>query len=507
MPGTTLAPIALLAALAAPLAAQVAARIGAQAAAESAGPKNIIVFISDGGGYNTHRAYELWRGAPMVYQGDGWDRYSAATHALRGSVRPTGPDPLIQDPKLAYDPAMAWDTTAMEGESGGYPFYFAAYRWLRATAPDSANTASAIFTGVTTYKGAINTDGEGNPTRSAAEAASERGMSVGVVSSVPFSHATPACAGGAHVPKREMFEEIAHQMLTDGVCDVIAGGGHPKYDDNGVKRTEASYVFVGQEDWAELAGGTFAHPDGGAWTLVEDAERVRSLAEGGVPVPLMIVPRTGQTLQQQRSPRDEARTTPPGAHEPIAGMPTLREMALAALNGVDDDPDGFFLMVEGGAVDWAMHDNQLGRVIEEMEDYHSAIEAVCEILDAGDRGYDWSNTLVIVTSDHDHLLLGPESDTDPFQPLKDNGPGKLPGYKWHSDSHSNTPVPLFVRGAGVERFAKIPTEPDAFIGGGRSFERPAYFHQAEIGKVMLGLLDGQAGAGAGDARQGEALLR
>lgn len=495
MPRPPLATALLLAALAAPLAAQPAT------------PKNIIVFISDGGGYNTHRTFELWRGEPAVYQTASWTRYSVSTSALRGGIRPNGPDPLIQDPRLLYDPKLAWDTTPMEGQSGGYPFCFAAYRWLRATAPDSANTASAIFTGVPTYKGAIDVDGEGNPTRSVSEAASEAGKSVGIVTSVPFSHATPAAAGGAHVPKREMFHEIAHQMLTSGACDVIAGAGHPKYDDNGVKRTEAAYTFISQEDWGELAAGTLAGRDGAVWTLAEDADAIRAYAQGTVPLPLIMVPRVGQTLQQQRSPREEAKILPPGSHEPIPEMPTLRDMALAALNGVDDDPDGFFLMVEGGAVDWAMHDNQLGRMIEEMEDYHATIESVCEILDAGDRGYDWSDTLVIITSDHDHLLLGPESDTIPFQPLKDNGPGKMPGYKWHSDSHSNTPVPLFVRGAGAERFAKVPTKPDLFIGGGKSFERPAYFHQSEIGKLMLGLLDGQAGADAEEGRKEEALLR
>lgn len=494
MPRHTLAHLVILAALPATLGAQPAAPPAAQPAAQPAAPKNIIVFIADGCGANTHRTFELWRGQPCVYQGPEWDRYSTATYALRAGSRPNGPDPLLQDPRFVYDPSKAWDTTPTPADAGfgAYPFCFEGYKWLRATAPDSANTASAIFTGIATYKGAINVDGEGNPTRSAAEAASDRGMSVGIVSSVPFSHATPAAAGGAHVPVREMFHEIAHQMLTSGACDVIAGGGHPGYDDNGVKRTEPSYGFVSPEDWAALNEGSLAHPDAGAWTLIEDAERVRALADGSVPLPLIIVPRVGQTLQQQRAPRQEAKTAPPDSHPLNAGLPTLRDLALAALNGVDDDPDGFFLMIEGGAVDWAMHDNQLGRVVEEVTDFHNTIESVCEILDDGGRGYDWSNTLVIVTADHDHLLLGPESGTIPFQPLTDNGPGVLPGHKWHSDSHSNQPVPVFVRGPGATRFAEIPTLPDANTAGpdrAEHFERPPYFHQAEIGRVLLGLLD------------------
>ena len=486
MPRQTLARLVILAALPATLGAQPVA----PSASPPAEPKNIIVFIADGCGANTHRTFELWRGASMVYQGPEWDRHSAATHALRGGVKPTGPDPLLQAPRFVYDPPKAWDTTPTDARAGADPVDVEGYRWLRATAPDSANTASALFTGITTYKGAINVDGGGNPTRSAAEAASDRGMSVGIVTSVPFSHATPAAAGGAHVPVREMFHEIAHQMLTSGACDVIAGCGHPGYDDNSVKRTEASYGFVSPEDWAALNDGSLVHPDAGAWTLVEDAEQVQALADGSVPLPLIIVPRVGQTLQQQRAPRQEAKTAPPDSHPLNPGLPTLRDLALAALNGVDDDPDGFFLMIEGGAVDWAMHDNQLGRVVEEMADFHNTIESMCEILDDGARGYDWSNTLVVVTADH--------------------GPGVLPGHKWHSDSHSNQPVPVFVRGPGAARFAEIPTLPDANTTTGpdraEHFERAPYFHQAEIGRVLLGLL-GSSPAEVAAPVQSEGVVR
>ena len=47
-----------------------------------------------------------------------------------------------------------------------------------------------------------------------------------------------------------------------------------------------------------------------------------------------------------------------------------------ALNHLDDDPDGFFLHIEGGAVDWAMHANQMGRMIEEMTDFKNSVDAV-----------------------------------------------------------------------------------------------------------------------------------
>ena len=62
----------------------------------------------------------------------------------------------------------------------------------------------------------------------------------------------------------------------------------------------------------------------------------------------------------------------------IENVPTLSEMALAALNVLDDDPDGFFLMVEGGAVDWACEENQKGRLIEEQIFFNQTVEAIVE---------------------------------------------------------------------------------------------------------------------------------
>ncbi|MFG0259895.1 MAG: alkaline phosphatase [Phycisphaerales bacterium JB041] len=482
------------------LAAGAAAGLAAEMPQAASGdhPRNIIVFIADGCGESTHRAYEFWRGEPPIYRGAGWSRHDASTYALRSGSRPSrGVDPLEQDPRYVYDHALATDTTPDEGSSGGYPFYVRGYRWLRATAPDSANTATSIFTGVSTYKGAINVDGAGAPVPAVSRAAADRGKAVGIVSSVPYSHATPACASSASAVQREMYYEITHQMLTTDICTVIAGAGHPEYDDSAQRRESPRFKFISEEDWTALRSGTLTaaapvagvatHGTPAPWTLVDDVDSVRSLAEGDTPERLFIVGRAAQSLQQVRAPHRKGDSTPPGGHPRNTGVPTLQELALAAINAVDDDPDGFFLMIEGGAVDWAMHDNQIGRMIEEMDDYHSTIETVCAMLDSGDRGFDWSDTLVIVTADHDHLLLGPESDTVPFQPVEDRGPGNLPGFIWHADSHSNLPVPLYARGKGADRFDDLATTPAG---------NKAVFHQTQIGELLFELINEPTAAAA-----------
>ena len=140
----------------------------------------------------------------------------------------------------------------------------------------------------------------------------------------------------------------------------------------------------------------------------------------------------------------------------------LSEMARTSLEILDCDLDGFFLVIEGGAVDWAMHGNQFGRMIEEYAAFDDAVREVDRFLSVPrERGATWANTLVIVTADHDHLLLGPDSGTVAFQELAGNGAGKMAGYRWHSDGHSNRLVPLFVRGPGSAQLLLQADEIDA----------------------------------------------
>ena len=75
--------------------------------------------------------------------------------------------------------------------------------------------------------------------------------------------------------------------------------------------------------------------------------------------------------------------------------PSLAEMTQVALKSLDQNPQGFFLMVEGSEIDWAGHDNSIVGVISEMEDF---IEAVQVVLDFARQNRD---TLVIITADHE----------------------------------------------------------------------------------------------------------
>jgi alkaline phosphatase len=92
-------------------------------------------------------------------------------------------------------------------------------------------------------------------------------------------------------------------------------------------------------------------------------------------------------------------------------------------------------------------------MVEEQIDFLKAVEAVVAWVESHGG---WSDTLLILTADHESgLLWGPDSAKIAFQPLEDRGPGKLPGMAYNSHGHSNSLVPVYARGAGSERFAAL----------------------------------------------------
>jgi alkaline phosphatase len=447
----------------------------------------VILMISDGGGFNTWAATSMYQGrvGSQLVDQPGWTRIAVSTYSLRRSpAKPVeGAGGLEQDAALVYSSSRAWDDTPVDGELADYPDHFAGYRWHKETYPDSANTASALVTGVKSYNGAINVDGNGKKLDSLATLARAVGKRAGVATSVPISHATPAAAGGAHNFSRANTAAIANEMLSAGVLSFIAGAGHPEYSDDAQPRDAAQrkYNWIGGEPtWRLLNNNT--HPKG--WTLVTALDDIRMLSAGPTPERLLILGRVSETFQQGRRSLGDARTTGPGVDARNEGVPTLPLLSGIALNALEN-PKGFFLMIEGGAVDWAMHSNQLGRMIEEHSEFIEAVETVAAALDAGAHGRNWSNTLLVVTADHDHLLWGPNSDRVAFEPLQDRGKGNMPGHKWHFNSHSNSLVPLFAKGVGSERFAALATKADTHtLRDGRRVGRGAYLDQTEVFTVM-----------------------
>jgi alkaline phosphatase len=402
--------------------------------------KNIILMVSDGAGYNAFDAcsyYQYGQLGMQVY--DEFPVRLACTHYMQND------DGTMQ----SYDPAQMWsDFNYVKGDNDYKVF------------TDSAAAATALNSGLKTTKGRVNTDINSTWMTTLAELADVEGMSIGAISSVEFTHATPACVW-AHNDSRNNYEDIGIEMIYSSGLDVIMGAGHPLFGHNGepVAPGTNSYKYVGgQATWDALVNGT----TGQGWTLIETKADFEALANGTMSPPdrLAGVAQVYQTLQYNRDGS--------GMGNLITTVPTLETMTKASLNVLSLNPDGFYLMVEGGAVDWANHGNDLGRMIEEQIDFNRSVEAVVAWVEANSN---WGETLLIVTSDHECGMLwgaGSYIDTNgndfyddgvdvsvDWMPITNNGAGNLPDYQYGSGGHTNALVPLYAKGRGANYFRKL----------------------------------------------------
>jgi alkaline phosphatase len=239
------------------------------------------------------------------------------------------------------------------------------------------------------------------PVRTVLHLARSRGMATGLVATAALTHATPA-AFASHVPNRGMYWEIARQMA-DQQINVLLGGGRRYFD--------AAEREDGQDLLARITRDA-AFVQSAAELLALDASRHRSL------VGLFWEDHPGDALER---------------------APSLSQMTRAALEVLEQEPQGFFLMVEAAQIDWRGHENApLQDVIAEMLDFDLAIRAGL-----------WfqrqrPNTLLVVVSDHDTGGLAIHPDTT----------GVLAAH-YTTTGHTVDLVPLFARGPGAELFGGI----------------------------------------------------
>lgn len=279
---------------------------------------------------------------------------------------------------------------------------------------DSAAAATAYSAGVRTYNGAIGVDPDTNSVPTVLEVARDRGMATGLIATSSVTHATPA-AFVAHVPRRNMEFEIARQIVAADV-NVILGGGRRFFDPNL------------RPDWLDLLSTIKAN-----YAFVETEAELREVDTSDL-----------TKLFGLFAPEE----MPPA---PLRS-PTLPLMTEAALEVLDNDPDGFFLMVEGSQPDWRAHDNEpLEAVVAEMLDLDRAVAVA---LDYQRRH---PETLIVVTADHETggLALqppGPNEMTEHDLPM-----GEASDLVAHytTGGHTALMVPLFAAGPGAERFGGI----------------------------------------------------
>ena len=381
----------------------------------SAAAKNVILMIADGGGmaqFESGSYFEYGEIGHQVYDSPvgsyQWVKLGCATYSYGGK----------------YDPENQW--ADFNNQNSG--------------ATDSSAAATALNTGTRINNGQLNITPDRRPLATFGQLASAAGHSVGILTSVSVSHATPAGAW-AHNASRNNGKEIFHEMLYNSPnLDVIIGGGHPWYDDAGNPRDtfNDSGMHPTQDDWLKLTTGRVED-----WFFTDQKEVIRAIAQNKLQIKrLFAVPRVAETFQLRRPGR--------GMQPFNDNIPSLAECSRAALNVLKQNDKGFYLMIEGGAVDWACHDNNYERMIQEQMRFNQAVR---EVVSWVNENSSFDDTLLIITADHECGCLW--GDKGKFESVKSNGKGFLPTAVYNSGGHTNQLVPLFAIGAGSGRFLEL----------------------------------------------------
>lgn len=225
---------------------------------------------------------------------------------------------------------------------------------------DSAAGATAIATGYRINNKQISLDSEHNSILTIFEFAENFNLSTGLVVTSEVVDATPA-AFIAHDNSRYDKEEIALQFVQSNINLVIGGGlkFFTSPENRGIRTDEKNLVekiksnrYEFFQNFNELEK---TNPGKNFYALLAD--------EG--------LPKAGERNY------------------------TLGQLTNIALQNLSQNPKGFILMVEGSQIDWAGHDNEPGYLLNELDDFSSAISASLEFAKAD------SNTLVLVTADHE----------------------------------------------------------------------------------------------------------
>jgi alkaline phosphatase len=438
--------------------------LDAHASGKRGRAKHIILFVGDGMqlehevatsrylfGKDTDLSFHklMYRGYVATWDVTTYNRYALA--AGLPSYTPTGFNPTV-----GYDP--------LKGGFKPYPAqtgpmddaYFLTKLPLSPTdtpaqfkypATDSASAASAWATGVKTDDGNIAWkpgDPSGGALKTIAEVLREqKGFSIGVVSTVPFTHATPA-AHVSHNVSRNNYAQIANEIIRSIQPEVVIGGGYPGPAGTG------KFNYLGEADYNFLKSSDPANPylfverEAGVDGSVSLLEAAQDAAEQGKKLFGLF----GGPGGNFESPVAYDFPGTPLVERATMENPLLKDATLAALKVLSRDPDGFFVMVEQGDIDWANHANDFQRMVGTTWDLHAAVEAAIDFINQPDDGIDWSNTLLIVTSDHANSFLRLQAELTAGDLPAQTGATYPDGeVTYGSTEHTNELVMLYAQGA------------------------------------------------------------
>lgn len=268
---------------------------------------------------------------------------------------------------------------------------------------DSAAGGTALSTGQKTYNGAIGVNTDTIAIKTILEMAEDKGLATGLVSTSAITHATPA-SYIAHQGSRGSYEDIAADFLKTDI-DVFIGGGYKH--------------FAERKDKRDL---TYELKEKG-YQVLRNMDEIAKVKSGKL---------VGLTDNEHNDPMPKR----------IMNLPLSTQTALNILN---QNKKGFFVMIEGSQIDWGAHQNDIRYVVKEMLDFDQSVGKALEFA-AKDK-----ETLIIVTADHETgglALVGGNMKT-----------GMVKG-AFSTGDHTAVMVPVFAYGPGAENFTGIMENTD-----------------------------------------------
>lgn len=404
-----------------------------------AGKKNIILMVFDGMDWQTTRAaalyktgkvgYDSGRGTGLAFQD--FDAAKTDFGAIVTSAAGTGAtydvnSQVLSEPNQetpgGYDAKLGGD--APWSNPVGRSYLIGKDRTRPNIVTDSAASATSMTAAAKTFNGSINIALDGSRLETIGQRLQrDKGFKIGVVTSVPVSHATPAAAY-AHNVTRKDYQDISRDLLglpssshrsdpLPGVDVLIgAGWGEGKGEDKlQGENFRQGNLYMHEDDVrrSDLAnGGRYRVVKRQAGINGADAllAAAADAATDGTRLLGFFGVKNGhlpfQTADGNFNPTIDVKGTERYSEADIAENPTLADMTNAALTVLEKSESGFWLMIEAGDVDWANHANNVDSSIGAVLSGEAAFVAATNWISARNA---WDDTAIILTADHGHYLV------------------------------------------------------------------------------------------------------
>lgn len=309
----------------------------------------------------------------------------------------------------------------------------------------SSAAGTAIACGVKTKNGTVGVDKDSVEVESVATVLKKEGYKVGILTTVPINHATPA-SFYAHEVKRTNYYDISNDIPASGF-DFFAGSGFLQ--------------FYGKDNDKESTGAVLER---NGYTISYGIEEFRKESVGKDKMVFCQAKNRDKSAGYYASDGLAQTGDDFFGKAPVEADATMAEMLELALEYFGDE-EPFFIMGEGGVIDWASHENRTMSTIESVLDFDAAIKVAYEFYKKHPK-----QTLIVVTADHETggLTLGCGRATINWEKIEnqwiESGKknildaeanselNKSCSIGWTTIKHTGGAVPVYAIGAGAEKF-------------------------------------------------------